>query len=128
MGTWCPNCHDEAVLLRDLKARYRDRGLEVVALTWEYTDDLERSRRLVAQFVSRHRVNYPILFAGTTKSAAASAPRQQLDGFAGYPTTLYLDRSHRIVRVHSGFDGPATGERHAQLKKEMDKTVRELLP
>ena len=127
MGTWCPNCHDEAVVLRDLQARYRARGLEVVALTWEYTDDIERSRRLVSQFVARHGVNYPILFAGTTKTAAASGPRTQLDGFAGYPTTLYLDRSHRIVRVHSGFDGPATGERHTRLKKEIDATVKTLL-
>jgi len=127
MGTWCPNCHDEAPVLRDLEARYRDRGLEVVALTWEYTDDVERSRRLVAQFVARHGVNYPILFAGTTKTAAASGPRTQLEGFAGYPTTLYLDRHHRIVRVHSGFDGPATGERYAQLKREIEATVRKML-
>jgi thiol-disulfide isomerase/thioredoxin len=127
MGTWCPNCHDEAVVLRDLQTRYGAQGLEVVALTWEYTDDVERSRRLVSQFVARHGVNYPILFAGTTKTAAASGPRTQLDGFAGYPTTLYLDRSHRIVRVHSGFDGPATGERYAQLKKEIDVTVKKLV-
>jgi len=127
MGTWCPNCHDEAAVLRDLQARYRARGLEVVALTWEYTDDVERSRRLVSQFVARHGVNYPILFAGTTKTAAASGPRTQLDGFAGYPTTLYLDRSHRIVRVHSGFDGPATWDRHTQLKREIDATVKKLL-
>jgi peroxiredoxin len=127
MGTWCPNCHDEAPVLRDLYARYRAQGLEVVALTWEYTDEPERSRRLVAQFVARHGVNYPILFAGTTKTAATSGPRTQLDGFAGYPTTLYLDRSHRIVRVHSGFDGPATGERFAQLKKEIDETATKLV-
>ncbi len=127
MGTWCPNCHDEAPVLRDLYARYRGQGLEVVALTCEYTDDIERSRRLVAQFVARHGVNYPILFAGSTKTAGASGPRMQLDGFAGYPTTLFLDRSHRIVRVHSGFDGPATGERYAQLKKEIDETVKKLL-
>jgi thiol-disulfide isomerase/thioredoxin len=127
MGTWCPNCHDEAPVLRDLHSRYRAQGLEVVALTWEYTDDADRSGRLVRQFAERHRVTYPILFAGTTKGAATSGPRTQLDGFSGYPTTLFLDRSHRIVRVHSGFDGPATGVRFKALRKEMDETVRKLL-
>ena len=127
MGTWCPNCHDEAPVLRELQSRYRSQGLEVVALTWEYTDDADRNRRLVKQFAERHRVSYPILVAGTTKTAATTAPRTQLSGFDGYPTTLYLDQSHRIVRVHSGFDGPAAGERHVKLKKEMEETVRKLL-
>jgi hypothetical protein len=31
------------------------------------------------------------------------------------------------VKVHSGFDGPATGRRFKALKKEMDETVRKLL-
>jgi thiol-disulfide isomerase/thioredoxin len=25
-GSWCPNCHDEAVVLNDLYAAYHDRG------------------------------------------------------------------------------------------------------
>ncbi|HEY6880079.1 MAG TPA: TlpA disulfide reductase family protein, partial [Polyangiales bacterium] len=33
MGSWCPNCHDEAPFLAKLDAKYRRRGLEVVALT-----------------------------------------------------------------------------------------------
>jgi len=127
MGSWCPNCHDEAPVLEDLYRRYRGRGLEVVAFTYEATEDMERNRRLVGQFQKRHGVRYPILYAGTTKNAETSPLFSRLDGPRAFPTTLFLDTQHRIVKVHSGFDGPATGGRFRKLKKEWDETVRKLL-
>jgi thiol-disulfide isomerase/thioredoxin len=127
MGSWCPNCHDEAPLLEELWKKYRAQGLEVVALTYEYTDDLERSRRLVAEFRKRNGVTYPILWAGTTKDAASSPLYSRVDGLRAYPTTFFLDRQHRIVGIHLGFDGPATGQRFTKLRKEWEETVRRLL-
>lgn len=127
MGTWCPNCNDEAPVLKELYATYRARGLEVVSLAFEYTDDVERSRRQVKRFLSRYGIEHPVLIAGTTKSAPSSEAMTQLDGWQGYPTTLFLDRSHKVVKIHSGFDGPATGARFAALKKEMAEAVEGLL-
>ncbi len=127
MGTWCPNCHDEAPVLEELRKRFGPRGLEVVAFTYEANSDMERNRRLVDQFRKRDGVTYPILFAGTTKEAASSPLFAALDGPRVYPTTLFLDRQHRIVKVHSGFDGPATGELFRRLTKDWNETVRKLL-
>ena len=127
MGTWCPNCADEAPLLGDLKARYGPKGVGFVALAFEYTDDVERNRRQVKRFIERFRVTYPVLIAGTTRTARETAAVAPLEGFEGYPTTLFLDRTHRIVKIHSGFDGPATGERHAKVKKEFEEAVAALL-
>jgi thiol-disulfide isomerase/thioredoxin len=126
-GTWCPNCNDEAPVLRDLYVRYRSRGLEVVALHFEYTDDVARSRRLLKSFAARYGVAYPLLLAGTTKDAKSSPVSLQLEGFRPYPTTLFLDRNHRVVKTHVGFDGPATGERFVKLKRELEKTAEALL-
>jgi thiol-disulfide isomerase/thioredoxin len=127
MGSWCPNCHDEAPVLEELWRKYREKGLEVVAVTYEYTDDLERSRRLVAQFRKRNGVTYPVLWAGATKDAASSALFSRVDGLRAFPTTLFLDRQHRIVGIHSGFDGPATGDRFQRLRKEWEETVKKLV-
>jgi thiol-disulfide isomerase/thioredoxin len=127
MGTWCPNCADEAPVLRDLYAEYRPKGLEVISLAFEYTDDVERNRRQVKRFIERFGTRHPVLLAGTTKAASASPAILPLEGWEGYPTTLFLDRRHRIVKVHSGFDGPATGERFTKLKKELVKAVEALL-
>lgn len=126
-GTWCPNCNDEAPLLAELHRRYRGKGLSVVGLSFEYTADAERSRRQVKRFRERYALSYPVLVAGSTKEARSSPVIAQLEGFEGYPTTLFLDRGHRVVKVHSGFDGPATGERFTALEKEFEKTIRTLL-
>jgi thiol-disulfide isomerase/thioredoxin len=127
MGTWCPNCADEAPVLADLAARYGSKGVGFVALAFEYTDDVERNRRQVKRFVERFRVTFPVLIAGTTRTARETAAVTPLEGFEGYPTTLFLDRAHRIVKIHSGFDGPATGERHAKVKREFEEAVKALL-
>lgn len=127
LGSWCPNCHDEAPFLEEVWRKYRGKGLAVVGLSYEYTDDAERSFRQIARFRERHGVSWPILFAGTTKTASASEPITRLEGWKGYPTTLFLDRSHRIVKAHSGFDGPSTGARFAAQKKELEEAVRAIL-
>jgi thiol-disulfide isomerase/thioredoxin len=127
LGSWCPNCHDEAPVLEEVWKKYRGKGLAVVGLSYEYTEDAERSFRQIARFRERHGVTWPILFAGTTKSAAASEPIARLEGWKGYPTTLFLDRSHRIVSARSGFDGPSTGARFAAQKKELEEAVKAIL-
>jgi thiol-disulfide isomerase/thioredoxin len=127
MGTWCPNCADEAPVLRDLYAEYLPKGLEVISLSFEYTDDVERNRRQVKRFIERFGTKHPILLAGTTTSAKTSPAIVPLEGWEGYPTTLFLDRRHRIVKIHSGFDGPATGERFTKLKRELMEAVEALL-
>lgn len=126
-GTWCPNCNDEAPVTQELQSRYAARGLQVVTLFYEYTDDAQRSARQVKRFAERYGLTGSLLLAGTTKNARSTAPLQQIDGFSGYPTTLFLDRTHRVVRIHAGFDGPATGERFTRLKQELDEAVRTLV-
>ncbi len=126
-GSWCPNCHDEAPVLEEIYRRYRGKGLAVVSLSYEYTEDAERSFRQIDRFRERHGVTYPILFAGTSKGASETAPLSLLDGWKGFPTTLYLDRNHRIVKAYSGFDGPSTGPRFAVQKKEIEETVKGLV-
>lgn len=127
LGSWCPNCHDEAPVLEEVWRKYRGKGLAVVGLSYEYTEDAERSFRQIARFRERHGVTWPILFAGTTKTASASEPISRLEGWKGYPTTLFLDRSHRIVSARSGFDGPSTGARFAAQKKELEEAVKAIL-
>jgi thiol-disulfide isomerase/thioredoxin len=127
MGTWCPNCFDETPVLRDLAAAYGPKGVEVVSLSFEYTDDVERNRRQVKRFLERHRVKSPVLLAGTTKGAKTSQAVAQLEGWEGYPTTLFLDRRHRVVKTLSGFDGPATGERYAKAKQELEDGFKAIL-
>jgi peroxiredoxin len=126
-GSWCPNCHDEAEVLGPLYEKYHDRGLEIVSLAFEYTGDVSRDAEQLRIFSRRHRINYPVLLAGTTDEADVAQKLSQLENFSAFPTTLFIGRDGLVKRVHAGFDGPATGERYTRLKAEIEEIIRHLL-
>ena len=74
MGSWCPNCHDEAPYLQALYAKHRHEGLEVVALDFEQPDQLAKPDRLRA-FIQRYGLTYTVLLAGQIKEAPAKLPQ-----------------------------------------------------
>jgi thiol-disulfide isomerase/thioredoxin len=123
-GTWCPNCHDEAPLLREIYGRYHAQGLEVVGLSFEYTDDKARNTRLIEFFRKKYNVEYPLLLAGTTDEAQKKLP--QLEGFGAFPTTIFIDRRGRVLAVHAGFEGAATGQLD-DVSRRFDELVQEIL-
>ena len=126
-GTWCPNCYDEAPLLKDLYTRYQAQGLEVVGLSFEYTGNTNRDLEQVKIFSKKHGVPYLMLLGGSTENDDIAQKLPQLVNFGAYPTTLFIGRDGLVKKIHAGFDGPATGERHTRLKAEFEETVKELL-
>lgn len=126
-GTWCPNCYDEAPLLKDLYARYQSQGLEVLGLSFEYTGDTQRDLEQVKIFNQKHSIPYLMLLGGSTENNDVQQKLPQLENFGAYPTTIFIGRDGRVKKIHAGFDGPATGERHTRLKAEFEEIVKELL-
>jgi thiol-disulfide isomerase/thioredoxin len=124
-GSWCPNCYDEGPVLQEFYERYRERGLEVVSLAFEYTGDAARDTRQVKAFAKHLGVKYPVLYAGGLDDAEKKL--SQLDNFSAYPTTLYIGRDGLVKHIHAGFEGKATGDRFARLKSEMERLIEELL-
>jgi len=107
-GSWCPNCHEESPLLQSYYERYREQGLEVVALAFEYTGDPVRDTDQLRIFARRHQLTYPILLAGTTEEGEIARKLPQLVNFGAYPTTIFVGRDGTVKRIHTGFEGRAT--------------------
>lgn len=123
-GTWCPNCHDEAQYLVELDKQYRDQGLEIVALTFEEPaqhEELERARA----FVKQYGVEYTYLLAGAPAEMWEKVP--QLNQLNTWPATLFVGRDGKIKAVHAGFASPASGEFHAQLRRQFTARIEQLL-
>jgi thiol-disulfide isomerase/thioredoxin len=126
-GSWCPNCHEEAPVMQDFYNRYNAEGLEVVALAFEYTGDATRDLEQLKIFDKRHNLSYPILLAGSTDEGEINRKLPQLVNFGAYPTTIFIGRDGLVKRIHTGFEGRATGDRFTQLKAEYEELIKEML-
>ena len=126
-GTWCPNCNDEAPILARWHRDYQEQGLQIIGLAYEFTGDVGRHRRMVRLYAERYGLEFPLLLAGISDKAAASATLPDLTAVLAYPTTVFVGRDGRVRNIHSGFEGPGTGEHHEQLVGRMEAIIRELL-
>ena len=126
-GTWCPNCYDASTYLRELHARYGERGLSVLGLAFEFGDTFERNAEIVRRYAEHKGVDYPILIAGPSDKKEASRAFPLLDRVRAYPTFVFLDAAGKPRAVYTGFSGPATGPAHERLREQFERTIEELL-
>jgi thiol-disulfide isomerase/thioredoxin len=126
-GSWCPNCHDEAAFLAPYYKANRERGLEIIELMFEQFGDMERAVPAVRGFRDKFGIEYATLVAGVNDKQNAVTRLPQLNNVFAFPTTIFVDRQHRVRRIHTGFSGPATGAHYERLIEGFDATVEELL-
>lgn len=126
-GTWCPNCNDEARFMAPFHKKYRDRGLEVVALMFENFEDPVVAMQQIRNFRRKFNIEYETLLAGISEKAAAAEALPSLSAMLAWPTTIFIDRNGRVRAIHTGFTGPATGERYVELQEQMTTLVTDLL-
>lgn len=129
MGSWCPNCMDESEFLKDFYARYKSKGVEVIALAYELSLDETRSRASLQKFINRFQITYPVLIAPATSSDSEKTEKTlpQLTPIRSFPTTIFIGRDGTVQQVHSGFYGPGTGSYHEAFKKEFYQIINRLL-
>ena len=126
-GSWCPNCHDEAVFLKELLASRLARGLAVIQLMFERTTDFPSSAQAARDFAAKFAIDYPVLVAGTVTDDDVLKKLPQISAFKAYPTLFAIDRKGIVRAVHTGFAGPAAGAHHEELKRDMTALVDRLL-
>jgi thiol-disulfide isomerase/thioredoxin len=129
MGSWCPNCMDETRFLSKFYDTYRGKGVEIVALAYERSTDFARSQVSVRSFQQRFQVKYPMLITGVSVNDSLRTKKTlpQLDAIVGFPTTIFVNKKGNIEKIHTGFNGPGTGEHYEEQKKEFYDTVDGML-
>ena len=129
MGTWCPNCLDESKYYAEYYNNTKQKGLEIVALAFEYAKTEEKAFSSIKRLKERIGIEYPILLAqtGTTSKAKAQEKLPMLNHVLSYPTTVFVDKKGKVRKIHTGFNGPATGEKFTAFKTEFEDFVEALL-
>lgn len=91
-GTWCPPCRDEFPELVAAYSKYRENGLEVLAVNQR---DQELSTKEVEAFVKEFSVEF-------TVALDARGQARRTFRLRGIPTTVFVDTAGIIQHVHVG--------------------------
>jgi thiol-disulfide isomerase/thioredoxin len=126
MGSWCPNCRDEANFLIDYVNNNPDKDVVVLALGFERYREEETALRSLRRYREKMNLPYPLLWGGYYDKREAAQQLPQLDRVLSYPTLLFVDRNNQVRRIYTGFNGPATSK-YAEFKERFERTVDELL-
>jgi thiol-disulfide isomerase/thioredoxin len=129
LGSWCPNCMDETRFLSAWYLQNKSRRVAIIGLTYERTASFEDAKKLLQPFIQRFHVTYPILATGVTVSDSLRTEKTlpEILQIVGFPTTLFIDKKGMIRKIHTGFNGPGTGEHYEAFKKDFNTLVNSLL-
>ena len=90
-ATWCPSCREELPDLNALQRKYADKGFTVLSICIESSDSL------VANYLKKHTVTFPVLV--DKEGAVAEAFR-----FSGLPVSFMVGKDGIIRHKYSGYD------------------------
>lgn len=128
-GSWCPNCLDEVRFLsewyKNNKGPHKEQVVEILGIAFERAGTVEGSKRNILKSIHKFNIEYEFVLAAVDKN---TKPDQVLpiDNFISFPTTIFLDKSHKIKKIHAGFSGPATGEEYDKFIKFFHETIEKL--
>jgi peroxiredoxin len=89
-ASWCAPCKQELPVLEGLYKKYRDRGLEIVAVSQD--EDPQNA----SKFLKRAPLSFTVVHDAKRAVASAYAPEKM-------PSSFLIDRKGLVRYVHGGF-------------------------
>lgn len=105
-ASWCVPCRRSFPWMNDMQARYKDKGLAIVAISVD--NDIAAAKRFLAKTPANFIVAYD------PESVTADA----LD-LPGMPTSFLIDRKGQIVWRHVGFRDADKAKNEAKIKEQL---------
>jgi thiol-disulfide isomerase/thioredoxin len=127
LGSWCPNCMDETKFLLDLHNTYNKQGLEVIGIAFENPKTLEGKIARVQELINHFGAKYDFCIGGDASKKTATEALPALSEILAFPTTIFIDKTGVIRKIHTGFNGPGTGPYHLKFVENTNKFVQQLL-
>jgi thiol-disulfide isomerase/thioredoxin len=109
LGSWCPNCMDESKFYAKWLRENPDKEVEIIGLAYEKSLDPSFAFPKIERMKKRFGMDYEVLLAGLYEKEYAQKTLPMLSKVLSFPTTIYLDKNHKVRKVHTGFSGPGTG-------------------
>lgn len=116
-GTWCPNCSDEAAMIRKMYDKYHAKGVAFIGVSYEYSGNFKNDVEMIRRYKKRFNIPWTLLYGGKASAEVVEKTLPFLDKLYSYPTTFFANSKHHIVAIHAGFSGPGTGKYYTQEKQ-----------
>jgi thiol-disulfide isomerase/thioredoxin len=127
MGTWCPNCLDEARYFNTLYKKYNKDGLEIVAVAFENGTNTQVILDKLNKYKKVNNINYTMLYGGKAGNEFALKVFPYLNKVMSFPTAIYFDKNNKIRKIYTGFYGPGTGKYYEDYTASTEKFIEDLL-
>ena len=126
LGTWCPNCMDETKFYAGWYRKNKDEGVEIIGLAYENKPDFEYAKKRVLIMKEKLNVDYDFVISGTSSTKSASASLPMLNKVISFPTSIIIDKKGKVRRIHTGFNGPATGIYYEEFVDDFNSFIKQL--
>lgn len=127
MGTWCPNCRDEQVFLREFLKENPALAakISVIGFSFERFKDPAKANEHLKAYKKKMELPFDIVYAGNANKEDAARFFPALDKVMAFPTMMVLDQKNQVRLVHTGFDGPATSK-YAAFSRDFASLIEQL--
>lgn len=93
-GSWCGPCRASHPHLKELYSRYKDKGLEIVGIAEEKSDDLETAKKRWLDAIQSDGMNWIQVLNNYDKKQSDMVMAYGIDGF---PTKILLDKEGKVL-------------------------------
>ena len=117
---------DETKFLVEYFKQHPTEDVAIIGLAFEKHKDPAKAKQKLRTYKQRMEIPYELLLAGSSDKAAASQVLSMLNKVISYPTLLFLNRNNEVVKIHTGFSGPATSK-YAEYVADFERTLSDLV-
>ena len=127
MGSWCSNCIDESKYLSQLNRKYKD--ISIVSIAFEYVKEKNQAINNLRKIKKNLNINYDLLIGGygSTDKKLILEKLNSLEKLISYPTLIVMDKNKIVRKIHTGFNGPATGQEYKKFKYNFEYFLNVLI-
>jgi thiol-disulfide isomerase/thioredoxin len=128
-GSWCSTCRSAAPFFVELYREFQPRGLGMVTLLYEFSDDREIDAKQAKAFKKTYGVTWPVVpVQGGPDDFLEIIPSGLADlNPSGFPITLFLAADRSLVALHAGFPAADTSSEFRRVASEYRANIEALL-
>tara|TARA_R110002096_G_scaffold16898_1_gene57644 strand:+ start:93341 stop:94639 length:1299 start_codon:yes stop_codon:yes gene_type:complete len=128
-GSWCITCRYAAPFLREIYAELHPKGLEMLTLAYEFTDDEDYNDTQAREFKEQYSVDWEVTAVHGAPDSFDDIMPKGFKGIdvSGFPISIFVDREGYVTHVHAGFPASKNSEDYKKVTREYRDHARQLL-